>query len=98
MDPDAQLCLDMEYPGGANALIPAKARRVRRSSSAPRILRMRDIVKLTGVHRSTIYRWIDRGCFPEKDAPRQRPTGWLSTTYERWLFARGLRSHPGKID
>jgi predicted DNA-binding transcriptional regulator AlpA len=49
------------------------------------ILWMPDIVALTGKHRCTIHRWIQQGSFPKKDAPKERPRGWLHSTYERWL-------------
>jgi predicted DNA-binding transcriptional regulator AlpA len=49
------------------------------------ILWMRDVVYLTGVHRSTIHRWMRMGLFPQKEAPRHNPRGWLKSTYERWL-------------
>jgi predicted DNA-binding transcriptional regulator AlpA len=47
------------------------------------VLWMRDVTELTGVHRSTITRWIDRGEFPKKDAPHASPNGWLHSTYDR---------------
>lgn len=83
--PHPQLPLAMEFPevppdSHAHARVSSRTR-----ASAPRILRMRDIVQLTGVHRATIHRWIQAGTFPAKDAPRHRPTGWLEATYERWV-------------
>lgn len=50
------------------------------------ILWMRDVVHLTGKHRCTIHRWMNRGLFPPKNAPRGHPTGWLRSTIERWLL------------
>ena len=49
---------------------------------------MTDLVKRTGVHRATIYRWIQQGRFPPKNAPQSNPTGWLEDTYERWLSGK----------
>jgi predicted DNA-binding transcriptional regulator AlpA len=49
------------------------------------ILWMRDVVHLTRKHRCTIHRWMHRGLFPKKNAPRGRPRGWLRSTIERWL-------------
>src|ERR1700733_6552995 len=57
-----------------------------RIQGADLVLWMRDITVLTGVHRSTITRWINRGEFPKKDAPYSKPNGWLRSTYERWLL------------
>jgi hypothetical protein len=36
---------------------------------AKEVLWMRDITRLTGVHRSTIVRWIRKGQFPRRGAP-----------------------------
>jgi prophage regulatory protein len=83
--PHPQLPLAMEFPE-VPADVPPHARGSSRTRVSPaRILRMRDIVQLTGVHRATIHRWIQAGTFPAKDAPRHRPTGWLEATYERWV-------------
>lgn len=59
---------------------------VKRTIALDEILWMRDVVQLTGKHRSTIHRWIHRGLFPRKNAPRGRPTGWLRSTIEQWLL------------
>jgi predicted DNA-binding transcriptional regulator AlpA len=63
-----------------------------RSVDVEPILWMRDLVELTGKHRCTIHRWIHDGEFPKKDAPKDRPRGWLRSTYEKWLRgAQGQR-------
>jgi predicted DNA-binding transcriptional regulator AlpA len=59
---------------------------LRRTIALDEILWMRDVVQLTGKHRSTIHRWIHRGFFPPKNAPRGQPTGWLRSTIEQWLL------------
>ena len=59
---------------------------VKRTIALDEILWMRDVVQLTGKHRSTIHRWIHRGFFPRKNAPRGQPTGWLRSTIEQWLL------------
>jgi predicted DNA-binding transcriptional regulator AlpA len=51
---------------------------------AEAVLWMRDITELTGVHRSTIIRWIKKGTFPPRDAPHTSPVGWLRSTYDQW--------------
>ena len=62
------------------------AKPVKRTIALDEILWMRDVVQLTGKHRSTIHRWMHRGFFPRKNAPRGRPTGWLRSTIEQWLL------------
>lgn len=36
--------------------------------------------------KATIARWINKGEFPQKDAPHANPSGWLRSTYDRWLL------------
>jgi hypothetical protein len=54
-----------------------------RTSGAESVLWMRDVTQLTGVHRSTINRWISKGEFPKEDAPN---CGGLSTLLQRMLM------------
>jgi predicted DNA-binding transcriptional regulator AlpA len=65
---------------------PLGGRTLKRALAMDEILWMRDVVQLTGKHRCTIHRWMNRGVFPQKNAPRDRPTGWLRSTIERWLL------------
>jgi predicted DNA-binding transcriptional regulator AlpA len=59
---------------------------LKRAIALEEILWMSDVVQLTGKHRCTIHRWMNRGLFPLKNAPRGRPTGWLRSTIEQWLL------------
>lgn len=84
---DPQLSLPMDFPDGTGG--PESKGRLRRGrKTSDGILHMRDVVKLTGVHRSTVYRWMQLKHFPAKDAPRNRPTGWLRSSYEQWVRGR----------
>ena len=47
------------------------------------VLSTRDVERITGRHRCTIYRWVCAGTFPEKRAGSGR--GWLRSDVERWL-------------
>ena len=88
VDPDVQLSLAMELPPRSKdspQAMPEARERAKRSIESEPILWMRDVLELTGVHRSTIHRWIAKGSFPQKDAPKARPAGWRRSTYERWL-------------
>jgi prophage regulatory protein len=49
------------------------------------VLSTRDIVKITGRHRVTIYRWIRAGIFPRKHEAHGHKVGWLRSEVERWL-------------
>jgi len=72
-------------PGSTIARETAPQESPSRTHGLDVVLWMRDITRLTGVHRSTITRWINRGEFPKKDAPHANPSGWLRSTYDRWL-------------
>ncbi len=92
--PAVQLSLEIEphdEPGRGPAPVGGRSRRKgahNNGSSIEPILSMRDVVRVTGKHRATIYRWIDKGEFPAKTVPRHRPIGWLRSDIERWQ--RGL--------
>jgi predicted DNA-binding transcriptional regulator AlpA len=54
------------------------------------LLSTRDVERITGRHRCTIYRWVCAGSFPEKRAGGGR--GWLRSEVELWLQGGGSRS------
>jgi len=62
---------------GANAESQADRQQI------DQLLSTRDVVRITGKHRCTIYRWIRAGTFPAKRAGGGR--GWLRSDIERWL-------------
>jgi predicted DNA-binding transcriptional regulator AlpA len=51
------------------------------------VLSTRDIERITGRHRCTVYRWVCAGTFPPKRAGGGR--GWLRSDVERWLNGAG---------
>jgi predicted DNA-binding transcriptional regulator AlpA len=44
----------------------------------------REVLRIIGVNRSTVFRWIQKGLFPQKHAAG----GWLRSDVERWLSSR----------
>ncbi len=44
----------------------------------------REVLRIVGVNRSTVFRWIRKGLFPQKHVAG----GWLRSDVERWLAAR----------
>ena len=72
----------------------ARKRRIAAILSRPRevtpapidqVLSTRDIVKITGRHRITIYRWIRAGIFPKNHEAHGHKVGWLRSDVEQWL-------------
>jgi predicted DNA-binding transcriptional regulator AlpA len=58
-----------------------------RVAGIDQVLRTRDVERITGRHRCTIYRWVCAGTFPPKRAGGGR--GWLRSDVERWLNGGG---------
>ena len=52
------------------------------------ILRIRDVVAVTRLSRSTIYRLIQAGQFPKPIKLTERASGWRYEAVEQWLKAR----------
>jgi prophage regulatory protein len=53
-----------------------------------RILRRKEVEKLTGLSRSTIYTMISNGTFPTPIRLGVRAVGWPENAIEEWLRAR----------
>jgi prophage regulatory protein len=50
----------------------------------PTFLRLRDIVGRLGVSRSTVYKWVDEGRFPESVSLGGRAVAWRRIDVEAW--------------
>jgi predicted DNA-binding transcriptional regulator AlpA len=58
-----------------------------RAAGTDQVLSTRDVERITGRHRCTIYRWVRACTFPGKRAGRGR--GWLRSEVDRWLQGGG---------
>ena len=54
-------------------------------NTPPRILRLRDVKKATGLSRSTIYSYVEKGGFPSKINIGPRSVGWLEHEVLDWI-------------
>ena len=55
------------------------------------IIRIKDIIKITGLSRTSIWRYIRKGSFPEPVAlggPGSRAVGWHASEVREWLDSR----------
>ena len=50
-----------------------------------RILRIENVLDRTGLSRSTLYRKIQEGTFPEQIAISLRCTGWRESAVNQWM-------------
>lgn len=53
-----------------------------------KILRIDEVVRVTGVPRSTLYEMIGRGEFPKQIRLTPRATGWVEAEVQDWLSQR----------
>ena len=58
-----------------------------RVAGIDQVLSTRDIERITGRHRCTVYLWVRAGTFPGRRAGGGR--GWLRSDVERWLNGGG---------
>ena len=49
------------------------------------ILRRPDVEAVTGLSRSTIYKWMDEGSFPKPVKLGPRAVGWREVDINDWL-------------
>lgn len=52
------------------------------------ILRLPEVIKTTGLGRSTIFRDINLGNFPKPIKLGKKSTGWLSSDISAWIDSR----------
>ena len=61
-----------------------------------RIMRLKEVINMTGLARSTIYKYVGDGIFPVPislapggiDMPNARGVGWIQSEVENWILAR----------
>ena len=52
------------------------------------IIRLKDVIVLTGLSRSTIYLRMVQGKFPKKINLGSRAVGWISSDVNEWIEER----------
>lgn len=58
------------------------------ATTTPRILRLPSVLALTGLGRSTIYVWVNKGQFPVPVQLGPRAIGWRAADIDQWLEER----------
>ncbi|ENC83721.1 prophage CP4-57 regulatory family protein [Escherichia coli P0299917.7] len=43
------------------------------------------MIELLAVSRTTLWRWVNEGIFPEPRKIQGRTLGWTASQYEEWL-------------
>ena len=62
------------------------------ANSAKRFLRLRDVMEITGLSRSSIYSYIQQGRFPHSVAVGSRAVRWSSSSIYDWMDEKMARS------
>lgn len=67
---------------------PSNQNKPNESLMTDEIVLMREVVRRTKRHRSTIYRWMERDEFPRQIKTRRgRAIGWSRNAFESWMNA-----------
>ncbi len=72
---------------------PARPPQAAEVASAPLFLRIGDVMRLTGLGRSTIYRLMAAGEFPQPVRLTRRLVAWRRADVERWCDGRPEVTH-----
>lgn len=66
----------------------ATAKQTGAASSGGRFLRIPDVMKTTGLGRSTIYRMVAAGTFPAQVKLTVQASGWWQAEVDEWMRDR----------
>ena len=55
------------------------------TDNSDRILRLKSVLDRTGLTRSTLYRKMERGCFPRQLKLSARCAGWRESAVSEWM-------------
>jgi prophage regulatory protein len=64
---------------------PIMLENVAMSQAPDRFMRLKDVLRLAGLSRFTVYRKIQSGEFPKQIAISQRCAGWRESAIDAWL-------------
>ena len=53
-----------------------------------RIIRLKDVIKMTSLGRSTVYKYIAEGTFPKPVSLGDRCVGWLESEVLDWIVSK----------
>lgn len=59
------------------------------NTDRPFLIRLRGLIEMTGLSKSTIYRLEAAGQFPARVKLSERLVGWRSEEVSKWLSTRG---------
>lgn len=51
-----------------------------------KLIRLKDVMDLTGLGRSSIYKFMDESRFPKSVSLGDRAVAWVESEVEEWIF------------
>lgn len=89
----ARPSVEPTHPRPLAAYAPAEQHALpERLRGIDQVLSTREVERITGRHRCTIWRWVQAGSFPEKRGGGGR--GWLRSDVELWLTGADWKGAP----
>ncbi|ABI38775.1 phage transcriptional regulator, AlpA [Shewanella sp. MR-4] len=52
-----------------------------------KLIRIKDVIDTTGLARSTIYKYVDKGIFPKAVTLGLRAVAWVESEIQGWILA-----------
>jgi prophage regulatory protein len=52
------------------------------------IIRLKAVLKMTGLSRSSVYSMMGKGCFPTNVSIGARAVGWVESEVRNWIDSR----------
>lgn len=62
-----------------------------------KLIRLKDIIDSTGLARSTIYKYIDKGIFPKAVRLGGRAVAWVESEVQKWILERIAQRDGDKV-
>lgn len=53
-----------------------------------RFIKLKEVMNCTGLGRSTIYKYIEKGEFPKSISLGERAVAWLESEVHDWMMAK----------
>ncbi|OCH53650.1 AlpA family transcriptional regulator [Vibrio sp. ZF57] len=58
---------------------------------AYRLMLLHEVLMITGLARSTIYKWMSDGCFPRAVKLNSRSVRWIENEVQEWIARKFQR-------
>lgn len=75
---------------------PVIERRVHPRADAPALMRLKDVMRVSGLSRATLYRQVQAGTFPQPVKIGGRASAWVRHEVEGWITRRMRERVPRK--